>query len=297
MKFSDPPVLPLEIWEHVIDMHACYGGSTWELAVKIDLQRWMLVCRAWVPRCRLYLSVEVRIASRDTLEVLSKLWCSSPFHAARVKQLKIVGGQGNQSWISSFPLRLPKLPNFEWLTLEDVDLSQLHPSFARLLSLLRRPSGNQEDIVIEFTGVTGDLFDQQATQLAIIANALRPTWVLFGGRHWHEIRSVADVTRLNQLSRRLTSAMVFRVDGDVNTLASIRPSWRCSAFQLEIVVDFPSHWETTASGVRRTRVVWTAFSRMCELSEQATLCATENGRKSLGLKGLCASYMTVFSSC
>lgn len=265
------PELPIEVWERVIDVHTEFGTKSCNATVQSSLRVWILVCRAWVPRCRLYLYNEVHITSRENLLAVSKFFHSFPCHAHRVSRLKIVGGGSNQSWISEFPLRLPNLPNLTYLTFKEVDLAQQHPWFPQLLSLLKRCASGTIAFFLYFEDPRHE-FDQHTMQIRAVVNA--PDCVYSLDRPY-KICSSADIARMS-MHPCLTSLMNFIVDGDHGFLADLLPTLRFPAQNIGIRIRSSSHCDTACDAARQKLVVWKAISRIFENSSSANVWVYSN---------------------
>ena len=138
-SLSNLPELPVEVWEHIIGLLASRSPSAPDSdSARQDLSRCCLVCRAWVPRCRFFLFHELYLDSRRTLSSVATFLKKSPFHADFIRTLKIRGGPGgDQSWISSVPLLLPKLPGLKDLIIVSLDFTQQNPHFYQFFSTYR----------------------------------------------------------------------------------------------------------------------------------------------------------------
>ena len=110
------------------------------------LTRCHLVCRAWVPRCRLLLFNEVSVNSQLQLMSLAKFLRESPFHAERVTILNINGEDPDPTWISALPNRLPSLPHLARLHLHAVDFTQQVSCVYQAYSRLRKQSTSRLSI-------------------------------------------------------------------------------------------------------------------------------------------------------
>lgn len=217
------PRLPIELCERVFDM--LRKPVLWDDdEIRRTLQACSLVCRAWVPRCRFYLCQRIYISSADDLQRVSTLLYSSDRFAAQVMFVEIRGGGPNQSWISSVPLRLPKLPSLEELILSGIDFSQQHCRFHQCLSLLRPIR-----LIVRNYDLGQNLPDQShLRQLAAIAVAVHAhaVYVNTGMLDTDVIRSQDDVKLLNCWPRRLTSLIQFSFTGTLELLGEVIPHWR-----------------------------------------------------------------------
>jgi len=194
MSHSD--LLPIEIWERVIDHVAQSAAipapderppldataqikSEWRLR-NSSLAQCSLVCSAWRNRCRFHLSFQFYLRSRqDFASVLQFLSSSSPY-TAQVRVLCICPPTASEApteapWVSSVPLLLPALPNLDHLVLHQIDLTQQHPSFymaCRRLSFITRPR------LLEL----GWLSFRHFSQIARLVLAVQTTNVVLGLR-------------------------------------------------------------------------------------------------------------------
>ncbi|THH32795.1 hypothetical protein EUX98_g1380 [Antrodiella citrinella] len=142
------PRLPIEICERIIDSVAWSDVNTAEAheGDEPSLLCCILVCRAWVPRCRFVLSyTEVDLRSHNDLVFFSRFFAVYPHTASNVEQLRIYGRKENEtstydSWFSSVPAMLPALPNLVTLSILDVDLSHQHPNIFMLYSKFKLAS-------------------------------------------------------------------------------------------------------------------------------------------------------------
>ncbi|KAH8104127.1 hypothetical protein BXZ70DRAFT_685978 [Cristinia sonorae] len=126
--------LPIELWEKIIDIMAD------EPLLQLALRRTALVCRSFVPRCRYHLCTHASISSSDSLVTFEQIIKSSPGFPARVLSLCIDGrADGVASWVSHFPITLPRLPNLRKIEIQFVDLTQQNPQFWRFMTLLPCP--------------------------------------------------------------------------------------------------------------------------------------------------------------
>ncbi|KAH8091435.1 hypothetical protein BXZ70DRAFT_486904 [Cristinia sonorae] len=129
----DFPRLPVEVWERVIDQVANLEDS------RSYLLTCTMVCNAWVPRARFHLcGSRVLLRSSQTLDTFAQFLRSSPHElSGRVTNLVIKPHDRNdQTWVSTVPICLPRLPNMRQLTLEGIDFSQQNVAFWKLFTLI-----------------------------------------------------------------------------------------------------------------------------------------------------------------
>ena len=128
-----PHPFPLEIWEMIIDSVASLGSRTSVVACR-------LTCRAFKTRCdhHLCLRVILALSEQDVVREVNSL-PRIPFQAELGIKCDL---DASQPWISSALIRLPfRLMSFCFLTFEDINLDDLHPSVYRSISLI--PSCNR----------------------------------------------------------------------------------------------------------------------------------------------------------
>lgn len=138
------PQLPLELWEHIIDIVAENGiDETTDAMLKC-----ILTCRAWVSRCQYHLFSEVVLRSRDHVHQVCKVLSTSPVLRQRVKHIWIdakVNHRGtknglDQSWISAAPFQLaPLVSKLRTLKLSNIDFTQLNPTFCQAFTAFAHP--------------------------------------------------------------------------------------------------------------------------------------------------------------
>lgn len=134
------PRLPIEIIERIIDffpfLYGSYNGweSAWTPAdTRAALRTCFLVCRAFVPRCRLHLLDSITLRTEKDLTAVENMFNKAPGLAKYVSTLTIdVVGAGPQSWVSAIPFALA-VPSMElWeLRVRGVDFTTVHVSFQR----------------------------------------------------------------------------------------------------------------------------------------------------------------------
>lgn len=135
------PRLPVEILEEIIDSIASLDDDIEEFPlVHISwttedvlqmLSTLCLVCRALVPRCRLYMYNIITLRSQKDLSSIATTLSNHPHLVARIQDLTIDARlSDSQAWISAIPLSLPLASMGSiFLQFRGVDLTQLHPSF------------------------------------------------------------------------------------------------------------------------------------------------------------------------
>lgn len=185
------------------------------------LNRCRLVCRDWVPRCRLHLLNEISVNSRPSLESLAKFLLASPFHAERVTVLKISGEGPDQTWISTVPLRLPPLPHLAHLVLRAVDFSQQPPHVYQVYSLLRSRSLSTAFRVVidEHNLIT------EPHRIAILVSVLRLPNVYVQDKDSYPLHTLADVALVKACLRRLSSCMRFHTRGNLQNVLKVLHIW------------------------------------------------------------------------
>ncbi|KAH8091419.1 hypothetical protein BXZ70DRAFT_1079838 [Cristinia sonorae] len=127
------PRLPVEVWERVIDHLADDAPSR----IRSSLIACSLVCRFWVSRSRYHLCThDINLRSNQSLLSFEQYLKSSRELPPRIFRLIISTKPGDdQSWVSSAPIRLPKLPNLNHLVLDCIDLSLQNVHFWRNFTL------------------------------------------------------------------------------------------------------------------------------------------------------------------
>lgn len=262
------PELPVEVWEYVIDIIADFSFESerypLNYGARMDLTSCYLVCRAWGPRCRLYLFREIDIVSRDSLRLLSAFLRNSPFHAGLVRTLNIRGGDAEQSWVPSVPLLLPKLYNLRELSFDCVDFRRQHPRFSQLYSLFRNRGGSDddEDVGLSLTlAITPDTMTDTPGQIASLAAVLDAQIFISDSNDstWcHSVQTSFDVMTLNSWTRRLASYIDFKTEGTVQDLLQILPGWRYPVEKWDITI----LGSTFEEQPRETWKVWREIARV-----------------------------------
>ncbi|KAH8089889.1 hypothetical protein BXZ70DRAFT_495341 [Cristinia sonorae] len=127
-----PPKLPIEVWESVIDQLTFPNSTLWN--VRMDLAACSLVCRAWVPRCLFYLFTALTLRTDEQLlelEYAVLRMANIPGLSKRVTVLIIhCLPETDQSWVSLIPLHLPRLDSLTALSIIRFDFTKRHPNFS-----------------------------------------------------------------------------------------------------------------------------------------------------------------------
>lgn len=137
---SATSILPIELWEDVIDFVAT--DEYWP-RYRPTLSACCLVCRAWVPRCRMHLSEVVVLTSRKAAISFALFMASCPIMSRNTTRLTISGDyfpdNVDQSWVSFVPLHAFQfgVPSPEELYLERIDFNTLSVDFFKYISLLK----------------------------------------------------------------------------------------------------------------------------------------------------------------
>ncbi|KAH8102742.1 hypothetical protein BXZ70DRAFT_804320 [Cristinia sonorae] len=144
--------IPIDIWEHVIDL---VEGDYDEVVRARTLASCALTCRAWLPRARHHLYRYVVIfLSPPPLQNQPTLFLDTlrrvPSYGAHVRSLTIRARipdaifsaedieSNNGSALSLMAVQLPnRLPNLHSLTLDAIDLVDIHPTFYGAFSRFR----------------------------------------------------------------------------------------------------------------------------------------------------------------
>lgn len=185
-----------------------------------------LVCHSWVPRCRYHLIKEISVDSPDTLQSVAKILKATPGLPERVLELSITGHgwYGGQSWISSVPLHLPKLPNLRYLALRRVDFSQQHPEFPRSLSLFA-PRDSRLCLAIHADELKRPYAPVRFAQLVKSLRAVR----VYNSedKFWIIDQKFMSRQRLNSWPRGLTARMAFRIAKirELDTMGAVLHAW------------------------------------------------------------------------
>ncbi|KAH8091424.1 hypothetical protein BXZ70DRAFT_486189 [Cristinia sonorae] len=157
--------LPVELWEIVIDAVAS------DPHLNRSLRDCSLVCRSWVTRCRYHLCRRVVLASSDSLTFFAQFIKSSPDFPGRVEQIRVDGSFDNPtSWISHFPVSLPRMPNLNCVVFTSIDLTEQNVHFWRFLTLL--PCRTLK--------IQGVLYSQHP-QISRLVSAIQPRTFTLGG--------------------------------------------------------------------------------------------------------------------
>lgn len=262
---SNSPQLPLEVCEEIIDIVAGYynDGDPLEPEARRDLNACRLVCNAWLPRCRFHLYQEIFVDSPDGLQATATFLWRSCFHADRARLLRIRGGNADQSWISTVPLRLPRLRHLTYLILVKVDITQQPSQFYQIYSLLKTRS-----LVADFRlCVDQDHLSAMPARIATLAAALRlpPVLVANDGAPGYPINTLADLKIVKAWPRRLTGCVCFQIHGVVQDLLKVLSLWTSPVRQWEVTLQ-----STLLEGLgilsHETRRIWKAISRVFALS-------------------------------
>ena len=265
-SLSSLPKLPIEVWEHVIDMVASPRGIVSSLdSVRRALCACRLVCRAWVPRCRLHLLKVLHIGSRDTLQSIASLLWTSPFHADQVRSLRIFGSS-DQSWISIVPLCLPPLRHLESLDLSSVHFTLQNPRLPQVYSYFRFKSVERH-LELEISD------DQLSVSPAVITSlivALRVVDLHTIKNHSYSVNTASDVALVNSWPHRLRSCMSLRTRGSLQDLLEILPAWACPAGKFWTITIQSTLHEGFTQLLPETRRLWKEIFRIFRLSPAKT---------------------------
>lgn len=156
---KNPFELPIELWERILDIATSVPKMSifrrvrrtrWpkddfieEQQQAIESRKYLcafsLVCRSWLPSCRARQLEHPRFSSASQADLLIRILHNSPILCARVAWISIKCKPGDDlSWVSRFAVSLPRrVLRLQGITLHTVDLSNLHPSFYRHMSLFR----------------------------------------------------------------------------------------------------------------------------------------------------------------
>lgn len=248
--------LPVEVCERIIDMLAGdYSRTPMDPTTRSNLNTCRLVCRAWVPRCRLHLFDEIFVNSRDALRSLAAFLRASSFHTDRVRILRIYGGGTNQSWISTIPFSLPKLPRLSRLDLIAVDFAQQPPQFYQVFSLLRARS---QDFRICFD--QNDLRAMPA-RAATFTTALHLPLVKINPNSSYPVQTAVDVALLKSWPVRLTSCISLETRGTLQALVVVLPAWSRPIMRWKITIQ-SSLTASLGELSRESRRVWKSVARI-----------------------------------
>lgn len=274
---SNLPELPVELWEHIIDSIAglsdyyglYYGGITSK--ARKSLAQCQVVCRAWVPRCRLHLYHEVILDSRDALRFASTFLQASAFHARLVWALRIRGHGSDQSWISSAPFHLPKLPGLSRVQFSTVDFAQQHPRCPQAYSILRHSDhGESHSFTLE---IDSEELETSPAQIASLVSALNAYHVQM--EDFYPVDSCSGVARLNSWPRNLTARMHFQTKGSVQDLVTVLPVWTRPVALLNVVIE-SSLLEAMGQLWLETRMIWRAIAHISTIDLHTSMCWTSS---------------------
>lgn len=259
------PRLPIEVWESVIDILAGYydGFHPLESKARRDVNTCRLVCRAWVPRCRLHLYNEIFLDSRDGLQATSNFLQHSTFHTSRVYALQIRGTGPDQSWIATVPLRLPPLRNLAHIFLIGVDFAQQPPHFYQIYSLLRTRSQNSGFAL----HVDEDHLTAKPNRIATLAAALHFPIVHANPYAVYPLDTPAQVARIFSWPQKLRNCTALETRGSLWHLLQVLSPWSRPV----------KHWRIAPQLTRSTlealgvfwpdmRIIWEDVSRVFTLS-------------------------------
>lgn len=254
------PELPIEVWEQVIDEVADTNVSAYD-SVRSDLRACHLVCRSWVPRCRLHLFDSLNIDSHDTLQSIASFLQSSSFHADRVHELKIRGGGPDDSWIAVAPLCLPQLHHLRFLHLYSVDLSQQHPRLSQIYSRLRLLSKES----FFYLHVDKAQLSTTPATVSTLVTALKAEHLLFNVDTHYPISDTHDVMSVRTLPYQLPSYIWFHTQTSPKNLLDILRAWTLSVRWWDISIQ-SSPCEGPGDLPPETRRIWKEISRIFRLS-------------------------------
>lgn len=258
------PELPVEIWDHVIDTlaGACMSGDdAFQLddEARKELSSCSLVCRAWGPRCRLYLFREIDVISRDSLRSISTFLQKSPSYAGLVEQVNICAKGTDQSWVPTVPLLLPNLSGLYTLSFTSVDFKQQHPRFSQFYSRLRF---EQFPAVL----VTSDAVASTPFQMASLAAALDCEISISDSTRGdaYMVQTTSDVMCINSWTPKLASYMRFRTEGTPQELLKILPGWRYPVKTWAVTIEATTE-NSPEELVKETEMVWQEIARVASL--------------------------------
>ncbi|KAH8093116.1 hypothetical protein BXZ70DRAFT_1010598 [Cristinia sonorae] len=126
------PLLPIEVWETIIDHMCDYGRYVSYPEVRQPLAACMLVCKSWGPRCRRYLLGSVKLKNRSQLDTLVEQLLRAPWLCDFVENLylsPIPGSLIDHSLVCLAPLHLPPLKNLKCVQIDGFDFSLRLPNF------------------------------------------------------------------------------------------------------------------------------------------------------------------------
>ena len=235
---------------------------------RANLSRCRLVCRAWVPRCRLYLADDLFVETHASLLSLAAFLRSSPFHAGRVWRLKIHGGGPDPSWISTVPLHLPKLPQLRILALSSVTLASQHIRFHQFFSLLRPSQGTE---IFFRLSIEKSLLESSATQVATLAAALRITLLALSdtSEGGYPVKTPSDTALVNTWPRSLTSRLWFNTRGSIRQILDVLSPWRRPVKLLRITIH-SSQFENTGEFSQDMRSLLNEIPRVFTLPSSSS---------------------------
>lgn len=248
------------------------GGNQNEFLVthreaRKDLNACRLVCRAWVPRCRLHLYDEIFVDSPDILRTTAAFLSRSDFHANQVRSLRIRGGGPSQSWISTVPLRLPRLRRLAVIILYKVDFSQQPPHFYQIFSLLRARS---ESTIFDVYVDGQDNLKTKPARIKSLAAALRSWSIGVTPMRPFPVQS-PDMAMVKSWPRRLTSCLTIETRTTLQDLLRALRTWTCPTKSWRIIVQCTLP-EKLRELSRASRRLWAEFSRVFALSRAAQPC-------------------------
>lgn len=228
-----------------------------------------VVCRSWLIRCRFYLIEEISIYSPDALNVVVSMIKMFPGWSQHVLILNIgnnqFGSSNARQWISWLPLQLPPLPRLRRLFLRNVDLSDLHPEFPRLLSRLT-PINMDLELAIPLWSMEHGC---TPGRLASLARAVHAAWVVeaSGSPPFFPVYTDKEVTDLRQWPRNLTSRMGFVLHNRVEEPLPMLRQWRSPVKAMIIrMQDLPlgSDWDPAHVEASRNQSsqVWRSIRRI-----------------------------------
>lgn len=257
--------LPVEVWEHVIDIIADMKDDSSSLyrENRKTLSACCLVCRAWGPRCRLYLFQQIHIVSRESLQSLSVFLWKSPFHARLVQKLQIKGNGADQSWIATVPAYLPKLPNLDTLSFASTDFRRQHPSFSQLYSRFRL-ARVERPLSLD---VSPDDVNDAPGQVASLAAALHVQDI---ARYFH-VNTLPDVLRINAWPRRLSPYTSFWTEGTVQDLLKILPDWSFAVQASWVIRIHTTALDGLGEAAREIFRLAARSSRSCEINVEGVV--------------------------
>ena len=284
------PELPVEIWDHVIDIIAdTYGDDGFQLGdeARRELSSCFLVCRAWVPRCRLYLFREIDVISRDSLRSISTFLQKSPAFAGFVEKLNICAEGTDQSWVATVPLLLPNLSGLYTVSFTSLDFRQQHPRFSQFYSSIR---------FVEYPAVlvTSDAVASTPFQVASLAAALDAEISISDSTRGdaYMVQTASDIMRINSWTPNLASYMRFRTEGTPQELLKILPGWKYPVKTWTVTIEATTE-KSPAELVKETRMVWQEIARVASLRYAVSFDVYTQGLGPLCLKSYSGTGMSI----